>query len=161
MPARLAQAVTAEATAASAAELDLSVIENNVGFRLRLAFLAFFRSLEGVLAPFELRPGLAAALFVIEANPGQKQQEIGKAVGIKRPNLVLVIDELERRGLVRRHPAPGDGRSYALRLTPLGTAMMKDIHAVHDAHEQAVLESLGQDREAFRRGLRKIAELDG
>ena len=131
------------APAAEPAPLIMNVIENNIGHQLRVGTMTFFRSLEAVLAPFELRPSLFATLAVIEANPDRKQQEIGEAVGIKRPNFVLVIDELERRGLVRRHRAPGDARSYALRLTPVGALAMKEIRAVHDAHEKGALESLG------------------
>ena len=134
-------------------------VEENIGFRLREGTMAFFRSLEAVLAPFELRPSLYATLAVIEANPDRKQQEVGEAVGIKRPNFVSVIDELEKRGLVKRHPAPGDARSYALRLTPVGQIAMREIRAAHDVHEKAALDALGEDRDAFFRALRRLTEL--
>ena len=136
--------------------LDMSVIEDNIGHQLRVGMMSFFRSLDRVLAPFELRPSLFATLVVIEANPDRKQQEIGEAVGIKRPNFVVVIDELEKRGLVRRHRAAGDARSYALRLTPGGAIAMREIRAAHDAHENAALASMGEDREAFFRALGRL-----
>jgi len=132
------------------------VIEDNIGHQLRVGTQAFFRSLETVLAPFELRPSQFATLAVIEANPDRKQQEIGESVGIKRPNFVVVIDELERLGLVRRHRAAGDARSYALRLTPVGVIAMREIRAAHDAHELAALASLGEDRDAFFRAMVKL-----
>lgn len=138
--------------------LDMSLIESNLGHQLRVGTMAFFRSMSLVLQPYELRPSLFATLAVIEANPDRKQQEIGESVGIKRPNFVAVIDDLEKRGLVRRHRSPDDARSYALRLTPLGAIAMREIRAAHDAHEKAALDSLGEDRDAFFRALAKLRD---
>jgi DNA-binding MarR family transcriptional regulator len=156
---KAAPAPRREAPAVSA-PLDLSNVEEQIGFRLRLAQVAVFRNFVSLLKPFELRPSLYSALLVIEANPGRKQQEVGEALGIKRPNLVVLIDELERRGLVKRHRSPGDGRSYALRLTAGGVQAMREIKALHVQHEQRLMEAIGVNGKRLLADLAKLAAID-
>ena len=139
--------------------LDTSVINEHIGFQLRWASLAFFRNLESAFERLELRPSLVGVLLAIEANPGRKQQDICRAVGVTRPNLVALIDDLEQRGLVRRHPADQDGRSYALKLTAVGVVFMKEVHAINNAQEQLAFAALGADKDAFLRGLRSIVDM--
>jgi DNA-binding MarR family transcriptional regulator len=142
------------------ATLDLAHVEQQIGFRLRMAQVAVFRNFVALLKPFDLRPSLYSVLLVIEANPGRKQQEVGEALGIKRPNLVVLIDELEGRKLVRRHPSPDDGRSYALRLTPAGAKAMREIKALHDQHEERLMETIGVSRKRLLADLAKLAAID-
>ena len=70
-----------------------------------------------------VRPAQYSVLAVIERNPGLSQTRLADALGIKKTNLVAMIDDLERRGLARRMPTERDRRSYALFLTPKGKAL--------------------------------------
>ena len=67
-----------------------------------------FRDFFAVFAPFDIKPAQYSILTIIERNPGLKQAQVCDALGIKRTNFVAMIDELERRGLVRRAESPGD-----------------------------------------------------
>ncbi len=54
-----------------------------------------------------------------------------------RGNLTLVIDNLERDGLVKREPVAGDRRAVGVALTPKGATTIKDlfpkqVEAIHD-----------------------------
>jgi DNA-binding MarR family transcriptional regulator len=140
---------------------DMAGLDRQIGFVLRLAQVAVFKDLLAALTPFEFRLADFSALLVIEANPGLKQQALGEALRIKRPNLVAIIDQLEERGLVQRGAVPGDRRSYALSLTPAGVALLQKAKAAHRRHEGRVLAALGPtDTDALLGALQRIAALD-
>ncbi|HXD53169.1 MAG TPA: MarR family transcriptional regulator [Solirubrobacteraceae bacterium] len=46
--------------------------------------------------------------------------ELAAALGIDPPNATVVVDDLERQGLVRRRPHPSDGRTKLVETTPRG-----------------------------------------
>jgi MarR family transcriptional regulator, 2-MHQ and catechol-resistance regulon repressor len=48
--------------------------------------------------------------------------ELGPKLLTSRPNIVLLVDQLERRGLVRRVPIPHDRRRILVELTAKGRA---------------------------------------
>jgi DNA-binding MarR family transcriptional regulator len=96
--------------------IDMHGVEDQIGFVLRLAQLAVFKDIYETLSPLGLRPSDFSALRVIAANPGLKQQDIGRELGIKRPNLVGLVDELDKKNLVLRKVVRGDRRSYQTRL---------------------------------------------
>ena len=139
---------------------SLGGLETQVGFLLRLAQVAVFKDLITELKPYDLRPTDFSVLLVIEATPGLKQQEIGDALRIQRPNVVNILDQLQARGLVLRGAVPGDRRSYALTLTPEGRALLikaKAAHARHDRKLSGVL--AGLDKSVLIDALERIAAI--
>ena len=140
--------------------IHMAGLDRQVGFVLRLAQVAVFKDLLAALKPFELRLADFSALLVIEANPGLKQQSLGEALRIQRPNLVAIIDQLEERGLVKRGAAPGDRRSYALTLTSAGTALLAKAKIVHARHEKRLAAAIGGfDSDALLTALTRIADV--
>ena len=134
-------------------------LRDQLGFVLRLAQVSGFRDLIEALKPFDLRPTDFSVLTVVAALPGLKQQAVGEALRVQRPNLVAIIDQLEARGLVRRDPSPSDRRSHALRLTAAGEALLKQAKAAQSAHEGRLTAALGDaDREVVMTALRRIAD---
>ena len=67
------------------------------------------------LAPLGLEPHHARALRFIGSADGLSQQELADHLTLARSRIVVLIDELQERGLVRRRPSPSDRRAYALR----------------------------------------------
>jgi DNA-binding MarR family transcriptional regulator len=125
--------------------IDYGPLERRLGYVLRRAQIAVFRDFFSSFEAFDIRPGQYSILTVIEGNPGLRQSEVSEALGIKRANFVAMIDELERRKLVRRDPAPDDRRSYALRLTKAGERLMGELHAVAERHERRIADMLGAE----------------
>jgi len=124
--------------------IDYGPLDCRLGYLLRRAQVAVFRDFFAAFEAYDLRPGQYSILTVIEANPGLKQGEVGEALGIKRANFVAMIDELEKRKLVRRDPSPGDRRSYALILTAKGARLMGELHGLSERHEQRLIDSIGR-----------------
>jgi len=153
------------AARAEVADIDspgaaLGGLDAQVGFVLRLAQVAVFKDLIEALRPFGLRPTDFSVLLVIEATPGLKQQAVGEALSIQRPNLVTIIDQLEGRGLVKRGAAPGDRRSYALALTPDGEKLLAQAKTAHMEHADRVTAALGDmDRQMVLEALSRIARM--
>jgi DNA-binding MarR family transcriptional regulator len=65
-------------------------------------------------------------------------------LGLKRANLVALLDELEDRELLVRMPSPSDRRSYQLHLTENGQSKMIEISACHDRYENELTAKLGE-----------------
>jgi len=149
-----------EREAAAETQASLGGLETTVGFVLRLAQVAVFKDLLAALKPFDLRVTDLSVLMVIEATPGLQQRAIGEMLRIQRPNLVIILDQLQSRGLVRRDPVPGDRRSYALSITPEGAALLRDAKAAHAAHHRKVLAALGDiEQERMLAVLERIAAI--
>ena len=86
--------------------------------------------------------------------------ELGPKLLTSRPNVVLLVDQLEQRGLVRRVPVPGDRRRVRVELTPAGRRTIARAfpqHARRVAEEMSVLSPREQEelgRLCKRLGLR-------
>ena len=75
--------------------------------------------------------------------------ELGPKLLTSRPNVVLLVDQLQLRGLVRRVPVPGDRRRVAIELTAAGARTIKRVFANHVrrlTHEMAVLSAAEQEQ---------------
>src|SRR5262245_23924430 len=65
------------------------------------------------LAPLELTPAHAGILRLIRTSSGMSQQALSSMLGVLPSRLVVLVDELEDRGLVERRDSPEDRRVYA------------------------------------------------
>src|SRR5207237_936970 len=72
------------------------------------------------------------------------QRQLGRAIGVDPRNLVLLIDQLEERGLVERAADLGDRRRHAVRLTPAGEAALGELRRVGAEAEDELLAPLDE-----------------
>jgi len=114
--------------------VNLGPLVEGLGYALRRAQLASFKSFQQVFGESGITPAQFSALLVIELNPGLRQNQVSDALGIKRANFVGLIDKLEQRGLVERISA-ADRRSYALHLTAHGRKFVKTLHTLNVVQE--------------------------
>ena len=68
--------------------------------------------------------GRARALRRLARRP-QSMRELATALGIDPPNATVVVDELERQGLVVRQPHPTDRRAKVVEATRKGKALAR------------------------------------
>ena len=85
------------------------------------------------------------ALVLIVDNPGMKQSQLADAMDVERPNLVVIIDELERRELITRDKVPTDRRAYALRATLAGHQLYERTLKAVSAHEDVLLKGIAPE----------------
>lgn len=121
---------------------DYETLEQFVGYHLKLASNAVLGDLAKVLRPLELRMITYTALVLIVDNPGLQQSQLADAMDVERPNLVVIIDELERRELITRDKVPTDRRAYALRATLAGHRLYERAIDAVMAHEVALFKGI-------------------
>ena len=130
-----------------------------IGFNLRMAqeasFLAFARQSRSVAGT---RPGRFAMLTLINENPGISQTALGRAAGRDKSTLTPVLNDLVRRGWIRRERNRDDRRTYLLTLTPRGKKKLTELNACARRHERNLDRIIGPDERArFLATLRRIA----
>lgn len=114
---------------------DVGMLEDIVGYPLRRAQTAVYQDYLRAMAEHGIRPAQFAALVIAGKSPGLTQSALAAAMGIDRSGSALLIDALEKKGLVARIPSAVDRRSYAIMLTVRGQGMldrMKDLVREHD-----------------------------
>ena len=127
------------------------------GYTMKRAFHRIQTDLNLSLEPLGLRMLTFSALVVVVDNPGLRQSQLAKALLIERPNMVLVVDELERAGLIVRNPAEDDRRAYALTPTSEGRAVYAEAVAVVAAHEKRMTAGLSEEqRQALIAALKSV-----
>lgn len=114
-----------------------------IGYRLRRAQLSVFQTFLSAFDSLGLRPAEYSVLVLIDENPGRKQTEIAATLDIKRANFVVLIDGLEKRGLVERASVATDKRANALFLTADGHAFLIKARTLHDELEADLVSRLG------------------
>ncbi|MGC1519906.1 MAG: MarR family transcriptional regulator [Steroidobacteraceae bacterium] len=141
-------------------QTDLAGLDGHVGYLLRRAQLAVFGDFIACQSGAVARPGQFSILAIIDRNPGLSQSRVCAALGIKRANLVAVIDELESAGLVRRDSAPNDRRSNRLQLTPAGQRALRSALQGQAEHEARIARLLGiAGRRSLLKQLAKLCQL--
>src|SRR6185503_343835 len=125
-----------------AGRIEIGYLSEHIGYVVRRAQLAIFKDFIQTMAPVDIRPAQYSVLIVIDRNPGLTQAELGRALAIKRANLVGMLNELERRKLARRVASPSDRRSHALHLTANGRQMLARFHRLALEHETRATRAL-------------------
>ncbi len=106
-----------------------------IGYHMKRAFNVVQADLTQTLKPFDLRMLTYTALVLIVDNPGLSQSQLAQAMSIERPNLVVIVDELEHRELIVRERVPTDRRAYALKATLAGRRLYEKAVTASIAHE--------------------------
>lgn len=96
-------------------------LESVIDYQMRQASLATLSILVDSFATLGVRLIEGTVLRFVQANPGCNQAEIGRALGVKRTNMVPIVSGLVEAGLISRSAA--NGRTHALHLTKKGTEL--------------------------------------
>ncbi|MDB5861191.1 MAG: transcriptional regulator, MarR family-like protein [Ramlibacter sp.] len=109
--------------------IDSSYLESLLGYNARRATLTVIEVFLETMAPYQLRPVDFSVLSLIAHNPGITSRQLCTTLGILPPNLVGMVNTLEKRELISRQPHPRDGRATGLHLTQSGEKLMRDAEA--------------------------------
>ncbi|MBC5785679.1 MarR family transcriptional regulator [Ramlibacter sp. USB13] len=107
-------------------EVDTRFLETLLGYNARRAALAVIDVFVQRMEPYGLKPVDFSVLSLVRHNPGITSRQLCTTLGILPPNLVGMINTLEKRELVERLPHPRDGRAMGLHLTTGGQKLMRD-----------------------------------
>jgi DNA-binding MarR family transcriptional regulator len=85
-------------------------------------------------------------------------KELAEEVVLSRTGLVRLVDRIEKAGLLRREPVPGDGRGSFAVLTEQGEEMLQRMWPSYArAVRRGFLEQVGSDRETLRQVLERVS----
>ena len=138
--------------------IDYGPLDHWVGFNLRMAQAAAFAGMQRLAKEVGSRPGRFATLMLIGRNPGISQTSLSRANGRDKSTLTPVLNDLEKRRLIRRQRTREDQRVYRLTLTPDGRKLLRQLVACARKHERNLDRIIGVgERPAFVRILKRIA----
>lgn len=137
---------------ASGASLDESM-----GYLVRRTFQAFTRGLEQRLAPHGVSISMWFFLRLLWERDGLSQKEISHELGLTQPTTVAAMDNLEGRGLIRRHRNLDDRRKVNIHLTPAGTALREVLAPfATEVNAVALTDFTDVERETLQRLLLRV-----
>lgn len=137
--------------------VDASFLETLVGYNARRAALAIIEQFMPRMAPFDLRTVDFSVLSLITHNPGITSRQLCSNLNILAPNLVAMINSLEKKKLIARKPHPLDGRAMGLHLTAKGQKLMVEAEkAVNQLELDATNRLTASERKTLLALLKKI-----
>ncbi len=144
---------------ADAKSLSLGALGNLLGYHIAQASVttgALFDQHAG--QPFGLRKVEYSLLLLTIANGPLSPKKLAQALALSAPNLTMLLDRLQARGLLRRERSALDRRSQNVVLTDEGQRIAVASAAAAAPMEQALFERLSRAEHAMLiELLRKVA----
>jgi DNA-binding MarR family transcriptional regulator len=157
-PTRSRQKFEAQAPATEAgARLDTSFLETLIGYNARRAALTVIAEFLPRMGRYGLRPVEFSVLTLIGDNTGVTSRQLCAELDILPPNLVGLVRQLEKLGLVEKREHPSDRRAQSLHLTDHGQSVLAE--AKKTAYDLEIDSTPGltvTERKTLIRLLRKI-----
>lgn len=105
----------------------------------------------------DCKAGHAAVFMHIDRRSGTRLTDLARRAGMTKQGMMLVVDDLEQRGYVRRVPDAEDARAKVVRLTARGRRYVAEARRAMAALEARARRELGDRRyEALRDGLEML-----
>ena len=133
-------------------------VREHVGITISRTARTWRTKLDERLSPLGLTQARWLVLMHLSRMGGESlQKELAFIVGVEGPNLVRVLDGLERLGLVQRLGVEGDKRARLIRLTPKAASVISDIMRIGIKLRGEALAGISdEDIESFFRVLEVI-----
>jgi len=138
-------------------KIDTSYLETLLGYNARRAALVIIEQFLKRMSVYDLRPVDFSVLSLITHNPGISSRQLCSALNILPPNLVGMINTLEKRELIVRKPHPSDRRILGLHLSDAGGKLMKNAEqTAKELEDEAASKLSASERKTLMRLLQKI-----
>jgi DNA-binding MarR family transcriptional regulator len=134
---------------------------HRLGYLLKHAHLRYMQLTSAELEPLGINPREWAALNCLDEQHGLSQREAADLLGVDRTTMVALVDELQAKGWVERHPQPDDRRKNIVGLTSKGRDVMQRGARLIDECERRFLAPLTEtDAEQFKNALDAMIATD-
>lgn len=124
-----------------------------LGLYLHVAYMAVIATFAGQVGRGDITPNLIGVLALVARAPGTNQAELARLVGLEPATVGQQVSRAVEGGFVRRDKSANDKRSYTLRLTPRGEAMLKTLRQRIPPHEEMIGRKLSPAERRVLRGL--------
>ena len=116
--------------------LSQGLLADIVGYRIVQARLTTGASFDRHIGqPLGLRPVEYTLLILLKTNGQASPKQLATALALSAPNLTILLDRTQQRGLIARERSEADRRSQIVRLTPEGQALTETAEALTPAME--------------------------
>jgi len=126
-------------------------LSDSVGFQISNTGRKLSQLLSLRFQPYGLTSEQWSVLFGLCEGEGISQRTLAVRTEKDPTNVTRILDQLERKGLVKRESNPGDRRSFLLAATPEGRALAARLQPIERQLVDSLLEGIGPDQlEVFR-----------
>jgi DNA-binding MarR family transcriptional regulator len=135
-------------------------VSRRLGYLLKHAQLRLAELNEEALAPYGIDARELPVLLLLAGREPASQQQAAQRLGIDRTTMVAMLDTLEGKGLVSRHPDPDDRRRNVVELTDAGQDTLRRATRASDDAEREFLAPLSpQAAQQLRESLQAIVTI--
>jgi DNA-binding MarR family transcriptional regulator len=132
-------------------------LSRRLGYLLKHAQLRMTELTAAALAPYVIDGRELGVLLVLADGQPASQQQAAQRLAIDRTTMVAMLDTLEGKGLVSRHPDSDDRRRNVVELTDAGRDILQRAVKASDDAERALLAPLSpQAAHQLRNSLQAI-----
>jgi DNA-binding MarR family transcriptional regulator len=134
-------------------------LDTSVGYLLKEASSALRVSMEAALRPLGITITHYSCLELLAQRPGLSNSQLARGAFVTRQSMNVLLQSLERDGLVERVTAEGTGRAIPTRLTDRGREQLRAASAVvRDVEDRMVAALAPDDRAALAATLRQCVD---
>lgn len=142
-----------EDAASAISRMRGGALGDDVSFLMARANALSVASANAALAAVDLKVRSYAVLAVVAENARPSQRELSEFLRLDPSQVVALVDDLEKRGLVAREQDPRDRRAKVIVVTAAGRAAFasarraaataeRRLHGALSAHERALLSDM-------------------
>jgi len=117
-------------------------LSRRLGYLLKHAQLQMAELTAKALTPYGVDGRELGVLLVLAGHEPASQQQAAQRLGIDRTTMVALLDALEGKGLVSRHPHADDRRRNVVELTDAGQDTLRRATRASDDAEREFLAPL-------------------
>lgn len=117
-------------------------VTTRLGYLLKHAQLRMHELTDHALEPHGVTGRELAVLIMLAGHEPASQQQAAQRLGVDRTTMVALLDALEHRGLVTRHPHAEDRRRNVVELTQTGHEVTKKATKAGEQAEREFLAAL-------------------
>ena len=129
-------------------------LDTSLGYMLKAAASALHTAMEAVLRPLGMTITHYACLELLAQRPGLSNSELARGAFVTRQSMNVLLQALERQGLVVRPAEAPAGRALPTELTPRGRRQLETASAAVRRVEQGMLAGLdASQQDQMRRHL--------
>lgn len=134
-----------------------SLLDDDTGFHLAVASARLTQATNRALKALDLRARHYAALVLASERDDLTQVDLAREIALAASQVVPLVDELERRGLVQRRVADDDRRRRLVTVTDDGRQLLERARREVAAARDAALSALdAQQRDALLGSLKVL-----
>ncbi len=136
-------------------------LSKRLSYLLKHAQLQLTELVTAALKPYGIEGRELGVMTVLAGAEPSSQQQAAQRLGIDRTTMVALLDTLEAKGLVSRHPHEEDRRRNVVELTETGRTTLTEASKATQEAEALFLSPLPPEAgQQLKQGLRTILNAD-